>query len=122
ALAWWHNYWGCLVYIRNDNGYGIRNGFTNPLERIEEMQVKKENEKSGESSLSAVDDLVGSLDEQRLYREVTLALRTGLRDARSDFSFLRLHGLRNILKFMRSVADNDSIINLFIHTQSIPSL
>ncbi|GJY18750.1 armadillo-type fold protein [Tanacetum coccineum] len=86
------------------------------------MQVNEENEKSGESSLSAVDDLVGSLDEQRLYREVTLALRTGLRDARSDFSFLRLHGLRNILKFMRSVADNDSIINLFIHTQSIPSL
>ncbi|GKF88702.1 armadillo-type fold protein [Tanacetum coccineum] len=85
------------------------------------MQGKKEKEKSGES-LSAVDDLVGSLDEQRLYREVTLALRTGLRDARSDFSFLRLHGLRNILKFMRSVADNDSIINLFIHTQSIPSL
>ncbi|GKF02063.1 hypothetical protein Tco_0028986, partial [Tanacetum coccineum] len=62
------------------------------------MQVKKafwEKEKSGESSLSALDDLVGSLDEQRLYREVTLALRTG---------------------------HNDSIINLFIHTQSIPSL
>lgn len=71
---------------------------------------------------SPVTDLVSSLDDQRLYREVTLALRTGLRDARSDFSFLRLHGLRNILKFLRSVAASDSTINLFCHTQTIPDL
>ncbi|XP_071716750.1 uncharacterized protein [Rutidosis leptorrhynchoides] len=75
-----------------------------------------------DKSLSPVSELVTSLDDQRLYREVTLALRTGLRDARSDFSFLRLHGLRNILKFLRSVASSDSSINLFVHTQTIPAL
>ncbi|KAK9071666.1 hypothetical protein SSX86_008095 [Deinandra increscens subsp. villosa] len=73
-------------------------------------------------SPSPVTDLVSSLEDQRLYREVTLALRTGLRDARSDFSFLRLHGLRNILKFLRSVSASDSTINIFCHTQSIPDL
>ncbi|KAJ9539594.1 hypothetical protein OSB04_026100 [Centaurea solstitialis] len=78
------------------------------------------NDKSPETS--PVSDLVSSLDDQRLYREVTLALRTGLRDARSDFSFLRLHGLANILKFLRSVATSDSTINLFCNTQSIPAL
>ncbi|KAF5800539.1 putative Cell division protein Cdc14 [Helianthus annuus] len=75
-----------------------------------------------ENESTPVTDLVTSLDDQRLYREVTLALRTGLRDARSDFSFLRLRGLRSILKFLRSVAASDSTINLFSHTQSIPDL
>ncbi|KAL8210910.1 hypothetical protein R6Q57_005347 [Mikania cordata] len=71
---------------------------------------------------SPVTDLVSSLEDQRIHREVTLALRTGLRDARSDFSFLRLHGLRNILKFLRSFAASDSTINIFCHTQSIQAL
>lgn len=71
---------------------------------------------------SPVMELVKSLDKQRLYREVTLALRTGLREARAEFSFLRIRGLRSILKFLRSVAQSDDTINLFCHSQSIPAL
>ncbi|KAK6155561.1 hypothetical protein DH2020_009809 [Rehmannia glutinosa] len=71
---------------------------------------------------SPVLELVKSLDKQRLYREVTLALRTGLREARAEFSFLRIRGLRSILKFLRSVAESDDTINLFCHSQSIPEL
>lgn len=71
---------------------------------------------------SPVLELVKSLDKQRLYREVTLALRTGLREARAEFSFLRIRGLRSILKFLRSVAESDNTINLFRHSQSIPEL
>ncbi|KAH7854081.1 hypothetical protein Vadar_009867 [Vaccinium darrowii] len=73
-------------------------------------------------SSSPVGDLVHSLDKQRLYREITLALRTGLKDARAEFSFLRVRGLRSILKFLRSVAESDSTINLFCHSQTIPDL
>ncbi|KAL7230052.1 hypothetical protein ACSBR2_008570 [Camellia fascicularis] len=80
------------------------------------------NLESQTQSPSAVGDLVKSLDKQRVYREVTLALRTGLRDARTEFSFLRVRGLRSILKFLRSVAHSDSTINLFCHSQSIPDL
>ncbi|KAG6389806.1 hypothetical protein SASPL_151280 [Salvia splendens] len=71
---------------------------------------------------SPVVELVKSLDKQRLYREITLALRTGLREARSEFSFLRIRGLRSILKFLRSVAHSDDTINLFCHSQSVPAL
>ncbi|CAL5367684.1 unnamed protein product [Camellia sinensis] len=97
-------------------------------EREREMYLKKAfwsdalNSESQTQSPSAVGDLVKSLDKQRVYREVTLALRTGLRDARTEFSFLRVRGLRSILKFLRSVAHSDSTINLFCHSQSIPDL
>eukprot|EP00262_Sarcandra_glabra_P009466 TRINITY_DN23866_c0_g1_i1.p1 TRINITY_DN23866_c0_g1~~TRINITY_DN23866_c0_g1_i1.p1 ORF type:complete len:290 (+),score=34.00 TRINITY_DN23866_c0_g1_i1:117-986(+) len=72
------------------------------------------------SAPPAVGELVSCLTRQRLQREVTLALRTGLRDARAEFSFLRVRGLRNILKFLRSVAESDTNIRLFRDTQSIP--
>ena len=71
---------------------------------------------------TAVQELVNSLNRQRLYREVTLALKTGLRDARAEFSFLRLRGLRNLLKFLRSVAESDATVHLFCQTQSLPEL
>lgn len=74
------------------------------------------------ATATAVDELVNSLNKQRLYREVTLALRTSLRDARAEFSFLRLRGLRSLLNFLRSVAQSDSTINLFCQTQSLPDL
>lgn len=77
---------------------------------------------SDDESQSPVKELVKSLDKQRLYREVTLALRTGLGDARAEFSFLRVRGLRSILKFLQSVAESDSTITLFCHSQSIPDL
>ncbi|KAL2558752.1 hypothetical protein Fot_03499 [Forsythia ovata] len=77
---------------------------------------------SEDESQSPVKELVKSLHKQRLYREVTLALRTGLRDARAEFSFLRVRGLRSILKFLQSVAESDSTITLFCHSQSIPDL
>ncbi|KAJ6411141.1 hypothetical protein OIU84_007823 [Salix udensis] len=66
------------------------------------------------SMATAVDELVNSLNKQRLYREVTLALRTSLRDARAEFSFLRLRGLRSLLNFLRSVAQSDSTIKPFL--------
>ncbi|XP_062120045.1 uncharacterized protein LOC133834448 [Humulus lupulus] len=69
-----------------------------------------------------VGELVNVLTEQRVHREVTLALRSGLRDARAEFSFLRVRGLRRLLKFLRSVAESDFTINIFSQTQSIPEL
>ncbi|XP_055959843.1 uncharacterized protein LOC126655649 isoform X2 [Mercurialis annua] len=75
-----------------------------------------------QASSTVVDELVNSLNKQRLYREVTLALRTGLKDARAEFSFLRLRGLHSLLNFLRSVAESDSQINLFCQTQLIPEL
>lgn len=83
---------------------------------------KDSNSESQTESPSAVAELISSLERQRLYREVTLALRTGLNDARAEFSFLRIRGLRVILKFLRSVAESDTTINIFCHSQSIPDL
>ncbi|MCD7465823.1 impaired sucrose induction [Datura stramonium] len=83
---------------------------------------KDSNSESQTESSSAVAELISSLERQRLYREVTLALRAGLSDARAEFSFLRIRGLRVILKFLRSVAEADTTINLFCYSQSIPDL
>ncbi|KAL5738665.1 hypothetical protein ACOSP7_031426 [Xanthoceras sorbifolium] len=74
------------------------------------------------AAATVVGELVNSLSKQRLYREITLALRTGLRDARAEFSFLRVRGLRSLLKILRSVAQSDSTINLFSHSQCQPDL
>ncbi|KAI3904645.1 hypothetical protein MKW98_014825 [Papaver atlanticum] len=74
------------------------------------------------SSTAVVEELVSSLNKQRMYREVTLALKTGLRDASAEFSFLRVRGLRNLLKFLQSVAESDSSITLFSHSQSLLEL
>ncbi|NP_001242053.1 uncharacterized protein LOC100808750 [Glycine max] len=81
--------------------------------------AKTEEEDHGDG---AVSEVVKSLQQQRVYREVTLALRTGLRDARAEFSFPRVRALRSILKFLRSVAESGSTIDLFNQTQSIPQL
>ncbi|XP_017698449.1 uncharacterized protein LOC103707735 [Phoenix dactylifera] len=67
-------------------------------------------------------ELLSSLERRRLYRDVVRALRSGLRDASADFSFLRLRGLRNLLKSLRSIADSDTAILFFRHSQSIPEL
>lgn len=75
-----------------------------------------------ESKSSAVGGLISSLTEQRVYREVTFALRSSLRDARAEFSFLRLRGLKRLLKFLRSMAESDSTICLFSQSQSVPDL
>ncbi|GLU12057.1 hypothetical protein SLE2022_287660 [Rubroshorea leprosula] len=77
---------------------------------------------SAAAATTAVEELVNSLNNQRIYREVTLALRTGLRDACAEFSFLRLRGLRSLLQSLRSIAQSDSTILLFCHTQSIREL
>ncbi|KAF5192100.1 binding protein [Thalictrum thalictroides] len=84
--------------------------------------ISEDDESPSSSSSTAVTELVSSLNKQRLYREITLALRTGLRDARAEFSFLRVRGLRNLLKFLRSVAESESTISLFSHSQSISQL
>lgn len=91
------------------------------------MEEKEEKEKKEGSAgppppPPVVAELVLSLKRQKLNREVTLALRTGLRDARAEFSFLRLRGLRTLLTFLRSVANSESAILLFRHSQSILDL
>jgi hypothetical protein len=63
-------------------------------------------------------DLVKSLNKQRLYREITLALRTTLRDAIAEFSFLRVKGLGKLLKFLGSVVESENMIALFRETQT----
>ncbi|KAL6533362.1 hypothetical protein OROMI_027474 [Orobanche minor] len=97
--------------------------------RTSKMYLKKpfwsdtfNSEPEAEQPPSPVLELVRSLDKQRLYREVTLALRTGLREARAEFSFLRIRGLRSVLKFLQSVAESDDTISLFGHSQSILEL
>lgn len=77
---------------------------------------------SASAAMAAVEELVESLNQRKMYREVTLALRSGLRDARAEFSFLRVRGLRCLLKFLRSIAESDSVIRLFCLTQSLPDL
>lgn len=74
------------------------------------------------AAMDIVEEFVGSLNRRRLYREATLALRAGLRDARAEFSFLRVRGLRCILNFLHSVADSDEMIRLFCLTQSLADL
>uniref|UniRef100_A0A1D1YRA8 Cell division control protein 14 n=1 Tax=Anthurium amnicola TaxID=1678845 RepID=A0A1D1YRA8_9ARAE len=71
---------------------------------------------------AAVGELVASFNHRRMYREVTLALRSALRDAVAEFSFLRLRGLRNLLKSLQSFAKNDVITPLFRQSQSVPEL
>ncbi|KAF5442692.1 hypothetical protein F2P56_035323 [Juglans regia] len=85
-------------------------------------KVSPESEPQQDSAAMVVQELVDSLNRQRLYREITLALKTGLRDARAEFSFLRIRGLRSLLNFLRSVAESDSTIQLFCLTQSVPEL
>lgn len=71
---------------------------------------------------ATVGELVSALDRRRMHREVTLALRSGIRDATADFSFLRLRGLRNLLKSLRSIANSDEAVRLFRYSQSLPEL
>lgn len=62
--------------------------------------------------------LADALAEQRVRREVALALRTGLRDAGTEFSFLRLRGLRGLLRFLRAISDSDPAVRIFRDLQS----
>ncbi|AES89646.1 putative Cell division protein Cdc14 [Medicago truncatula] len=91
-------------------------------EGIETTKQDSTGSSSSSDPNASVVELVNSLQQQRVYREVTLALTTGLRDARAEFSFLRLRALRSILNFLNSIAHSDSTIYLFNLTQSIPHL
>ncbi|KAJ4726706.1 putative Impaired sucrose induction protein [Melia azedarach] len=92
------------------------------VEKQCQASAESESETSAAAAATAVGELVNSLNKQRVYREITLALRTGLRDARAEFSFLRVRGLRSLLKILRSVAQSDFTINLFCHSQSLQDL
>ncbi|WOL13115.1 hypothetical protein Cni_G21884 [Canna indica] len=76
----------------------------------------------GPAEAAAAEELISALNRRRVYRDVTLALRSGLRDAMADFSFLRTRGLRNLLKFLGSIAGSDESLRLFRHSQTIPEL
>ncbi|XP_074299168.1 uncharacterized protein LOC141630210 [Silene latifolia] len=70
----------------------------------------------------AVVELLDTLNQRKTYREVPLALGSGIKNARVEFSFLRVRGLRRRLKFLRSVPDSDSTIEVFCLTQSLAYL
>ncbi|GJM91256.1 hypothetical protein PR202_ga07615 [Eleusine coracana subsp. coracana] len=59
-------------------------------------------------------------ERRRMYRDLALSLRRGLRDAAAGFSFLRLRGLRALLRALRSAADADP--RLFRDSQAIRDL
>lgn len=73
-------------------------------------------------SAATVGELVSNLDRRRMHREVKLALHSGIRDATAEFSFLRLRGLRSLLKSLRSIANSDDAIRLFRYSQTLPEL
>ncbi|CAN6284195.1 unnamed protein product [Urochloa humidicola] len=60
-------------------------------------------------------------ERRRMYRDLALSLRCGLRDAAAGFSFLRLRGLRALLRSLRSAADADDL-GLFRDSQAIRDL
>ncbi|CAN6300392.1 unnamed protein product [Urochloa humidicola] len=60
-------------------------------------------------------------ERRRMYRDLALSLRCGLRDAAAGFSFLRLRGLRALLRALRSAADADDL-GIFRDSQAIRDL
>ncbi|KAK4749734.1 hypothetical protein SAY87_027183 [Trapa incisa] len=91
-------------------------------EAVKRTASPSADESNQTSPAMMVEDLVSFLTDQRVYREVTLALRTGIRDVRAEFSFLRVRGLRNLLKFLRTVSESDSTIQMFTQSQTVPEL
>ncbi|KAG0585913.1 hypothetical protein KC19_2G049000 [Ceratodon purpureus] len=71
---------------------------------------------------SPVTELVVALSDQRVYREVVWSLKRGLRDARSEFSFVRVRGLNALAKFMSSAVSDEKVIELFRDCQSYREL
>lgn len=71
---------------------------------------------------SPVMELVVALSDQRMYREVAWSLRRGLRDARSEFAFVRERGLNALAKFMSSAVNSEKVIELFRDSQSCREL
>ncbi|KAG8092312.1 hypothetical protein GUJ93_ZPchr0012g21967 [Zizania palustris] len=61
-------------------------------------------------------------ERRRMYRDLALSLRCGLRDAAAGFSFLRLRGLRALLRALRSAADADASTRLFRQSQALRDL
>ncbi|KAG2550994.1 uncharacterized protein LOC120651923 [Panicum virgatum] len=58
-------------------------------------------------------------ERRRMYRDLALALRCGLRDAAAGLSFLRLRGLRALLRALRAT---DADLGLFRDSQAIRDL
>lgn len=73
---------------------------------------------SPSSASPLIVELVNSLTHRRLYREVTLALHSGIQDAQADFSFLRVKGLKALLKALASFSLSDALIHLFQDSQA----
>ncbi|KAI5080829.1 hypothetical protein GOP47_0004012 [Adiantum capillus-veneris] len=67
-------------------------------------------------------ELVSSLTHRRLYRELLLALRLGLENAQADFSFLRVKGLKALIKALSSLSASDVLIRLFQDSQTDKTL
>lgn len=74
------------------------------------------------ASASPVMELVMALSDQRVQREVVWSLKRGLRDARSEFSFVRVRGLNALAKFMASAVNSEKLVELFRDCQSCREL
>ncbi|XP_062205750.1 uncharacterized protein LOC133907698 [Phragmites australis] len=59
-------------------------------------------------------------ERRRVYRDLALSLRCGLRDAAAGFSFLRLRGLRALLRALHSTAGTGA--SLFPDSQTLRDL
>lgn len=115
-------------------------GFSVSKEEDKETQSSRDGKNKGNISISSsssagssssvlplpgsplIGELVSSLTHRRLYREVTLALSSGLEDARADFSFLRVKGLKALLKALSSFSLSETLIQLFQDSQADKSL
>eukprot|EP00246_Nothoceros_aenigmaticus_P013569 TRINITY_DN4749_c0_g2_i2.p1 TRINITY_DN4749_c0_g2~~TRINITY_DN4749_c0_g2_i2.p1 ORF type:complete len:312 (+),score=53.82 TRINITY_DN4749_c0_g2_i2:134-1069(+) len=71
---------------------------------------------------SPVADLVRHLTNQRLYREVSLTLKQAMRDAKAEFPFIRIKGLKSLIKFLTSAAKSEKFTQLFNESQSYTEL
>ncbi len=71
-----------------------------------------------QQQVSPLVELVMALSDQRLYREVVWSLKRGLRDARSEFSFVRMRGLNALAKFLSSAGKAEKVMELFRDSQS----
>jgi hypothetical protein len=72
---------------------------------------------SWQGAPAALDDVIASLDEQRQVRELALQLRLGLQDARAEFSYLRVKGLKTLTATVNACVFSPEWMRRFRDTQ-----
>lgn len=77
---------------------------------------------SWQGAPAALDDVIASLDEQRQVRELALQLRLGLQDARAEFSYLRVKGLKTLTATVNACVSSPEWMRRFRDTQQDTNL